>query len=66
MPGLPAVDDQQYTWERVTPADPDHMPPAQRLLHVLTDRARWQAALTEARRKAQEDTSNLSATGRAA
>jgi hypothetical protein len=27
MLDLPAVDDQQYTWERVTPADPDHMPP---------------------------------------
>ena len=26
---------QRYTWERVTPADPDHMPPTQRLMHVL-------------------------------
>jgi hypothetical protein len=66
MLDLPAVDDQRYTWERVTPADPDHMPPAQRLLHVLTDRARWQAALTEARRRAQDDTGNLSATREAA
>ena len=66
MLGLPAVDDQRYRWERVSPADPDHMPPAQRLLHVLTDRARWQAALTEARRRTQEMTGNLSATGRAA
>jgi hypothetical protein len=66
MLDLPAVDDQRYMWERVTPADPDHMPPAQRLLHVLTDRARWQAALTEAGRRAQEDTGNLSATGWAA
>jgi hypothetical protein len=37
-----------------------------RLLHVLADRARWQTALTEARRRADEATGNLSATGRAA
>jgi hypothetical protein len=66
MLDLPAVDDQRYTWERVTPADPDHMPPAQRLLHILTDRARWQAALTEARCRAQDDTDDLSATREAA
>ena len=66
MLGLPAVDDQRYTWDRVTAADPDHMPAAQRLLHVLADRARWQAALTEARRRAQEMTDNLLAPGRAA
>jgi hypothetical protein len=66
MLGLPAVDDQRYRWERVSPADPDHMPPAQRLLHILTDRARWQAALTEARRRAQEQAVDLSATRRAA
>ncbi len=66
MLDLPAVDDQRYSWERVTPGDPDHMPPAQRLLHVLTDRARWQASLTEARRRAQDDTGNLSATREAA
>src|ERR1039457_4710250 len=66
MLGLPAVDDQRYTWDRVTSADPDHMPAAQCLLHVLADRARWQAALTEARRRAQEMTDNLLAPGRAA
>jgi hypothetical protein len=66
MLGLPAVDDQRYRWERVSPADPDHMPPARRLLHILTDRARWQAALTEARRRVQEATGNPSATERAA
>ncbi len=52
--GLPADDPARYTWERVNPGDRDHMPPGQRLLHVLTDRARWQGALTEARRIAQE------------
>jgi hypothetical protein len=50
---LPADDPARYIWERVTPGDRDHMPPGQALLHVLTDRARWQAALTEARRRAQ-------------
>jgi hypothetical protein len=65
MLDLPAVDETRYTWERVTPADPDHMPPAQRLLHVLTDRARWQASLSEARRRAQDAAGNLSATGKA-
>ena len=50
----------------VTPSDPDHLPADQRLLHVVADRARWQAALTEARRRAQEPDGNLSATGRAA
>jgi hypothetical protein len=63
---LPADDPGQYIWERVTPADDDHMPPGRRLLHVLTDRARWQAALTEARRRAQEAPEDLPATGRAA
>ena len=53
-------------WELVTPSDPDHMPMPRRLLHVLADRARWQAALTEARRRAQDATGDLSATGRAA
>jgi hypothetical protein len=65
MLGLPTVDDQRYRWERVSPADPDHMPPAQRLLHVLTDRARWQAALGEARRRAKQAT-DLSAISDAA
>jgi hypothetical protein len=65
MLGLPAVDDHRYRWERVSPTDPDHMPPAQRLLHILTDRARWQAALTEARQRAQQ-ADDLPATGRAA
>ncbi len=63
---LPATDPGRYSWEPVKPSDPDHMPTGRRLLHILTDRARWQAALTQARRKAQEDTGNLPATGRAA
>jgi hypothetical protein len=66
MLGLPADDEPgRYTWERVTPADPDHLPPGQALLHVLTDRARWQTALAEARRTAQES-ADVPVTGRAA
>jgi hypothetical protein len=38
----------------------------QRLLHVVADRQRWHAALTEARARASGQDSNLSATGRAA
>src|ERR1022692_1409343 len=61
-----AADDRRYRWEPVSPADDDFMPHSRRLLHVLADRARWQAALTEARRKAQNDTGNYSASWRAA
>jgi hypothetical protein len=40
---------------------------ARRLLHAVADRARWQAALNEARRRAaMPDGSDFSATGRAA
>jgi hypothetical protein len=67
MLGLPDPgDDHRYRWEAVTPADSDHMTYGRRLLHVLADRARWHAALAEARRKAQEATGDISATGRAA
>jgi hypothetical protein len=67
MLGLPEPDDQgRYRWEKVTPSDTDFMPLGRRMLHVLADRIRWQAALTEARRKAQEATGDLPATGRAA
>ena len=45
--GMP--DPARYTWQPVTPGDPDHMPPAQRLLHVLADRQRWHTALALAR-----------------
>jgi hypothetical protein len=66
MLDLPATDDRRFRWEPVTPADDDFMPHSRRLLHVLADRARWQAALTQARRKAQDDTGYLSATRPAA
>ena len=64
--GLPATDPARYAWEPVAPGDPDHMPPAQRLLHVVADRQRWHAALTEARHRAELLTSDLSAKRRAA
>ena len=63
--GIPDTDPARYTWEPVTPGDPDHMPPAQRLLHIVADRQRWHAALTEARRRATGPP-DLSATRRAA
>ena len=50
--GVSATDPARYSWEPVAPGDPDHMEHARRLLHAVADRARWQAALAEARRKA--------------
>jgi hypothetical protein len=65
--GLPATDPARYTWQPVTPGDPDHMPPAQRLLHIVADRQRWHAALTVARARASGQVPpELSATGRMA
>ena len=65
--GLPATDPARYAWEPVTPGDPDHMPNGQRLLHVVADRQRWHAALTQARARASgQPAPDLSATGRAA
>jgi hypothetical protein len=65
--GLPAADPVRYTWDPVTPGDPDHMPNAQRLLHVVADRQRWHAALTVARARASgQPIPDLPATGRAA
>jgi hypothetical protein len=64
--GLELPDPARYTWEQVTPSDPDHLPPDRRLLHVVSDRAHWQATLREAKRRAQDQGGNLSATGRAA
>jgi hypothetical protein len=65
--GIPATDPARYTWEPVTPGDPDHMPNGQRLLHVVADRQRWHAALTQARARASgQPAPDLSATGRAA
>jgi hypothetical protein len=64
--GVSATDPARYAWEPVAPGDPDHLDYARRLLHAVADRARWQAALAEARRRVQEGTGDLSATGRAA
>jgi hypothetical protein len=65
--GIAATDPARYRWELVSPGDLDHMPPAQRMLHVVADRMRWQQALAEARRRAGPIGSpHLSATGRAA
>ena len=65
--GISATDPGRYAWEPVAPGDPDHMEHARRLLHAVADRARWQAALTEARRRAADQAvPELSATGRAA
>jgi hypothetical protein len=64
--GLEPPDPARYTWEQVAPSDPDSLPPDRRLLHVVADRAQWQATLTEAKRRAQDQGGNLSATGRAA
>ena len=50
--GVSATDPARYAWEPVAPTDPDHMEHARRLLHAVADRARWQAALAEARRRA--------------
>ena len=59
-------DSGSYRWERVTPADPDHMPATQRLMHVLADRTVWKSALAEARRRAEASPRDLSAAGRTA
>jgi hypothetical protein len=65
--GLSATDPARYAWAPVAPGDRDHMPTAQRLLHVVADRMRWLQALDQARRRAQElQSDDLSATGRAA
>ena len=65
--GISATDPARYAWEPVTPGDPDHMEHARRLLHVVADRQRWQAALNEARRRAAlQQGPDLPATGRAA
>ena len=64
--GVSATDPACYAWELVVPGDPDHMDHARRLLHAVADRARWQAALSEARYRAQVSSDDGSATGRAA
>jgi hypothetical protein len=52
--GISATDPARYSWETVAPGDPDHMPNAQRLLHIVADRQRWHAALIEARQRASD------------
>jgi hypothetical protein len=65
--GIPATDPARYAWEPVNPGDPDHMPPARRLLHVVADRITWKQALDEARRRAAgQSPPDIPATGRAA
>jgi hypothetical protein len=65
--GVPATNPARYRWEPVAPNDPDHLDRARRLLHAVADRARWQAALREARRKAAMPAApDHSATGEAA
>jgi hypothetical protein len=54
MLDLPATDPARYQWERVTPADRDAMTSTRKLLHVLDERTRWLAAVTEARRRARD------------
>jgi hypothetical protein len=55
--GISATDPSRYVWAPVAPGDPDHMPNAQRLLHIVADRQRWHAALTEARVRASGQSS---------
>jgi hypothetical protein len=65
--GVSATDPARYAWELVAPGDPDHMDHARRLLHAVADRARWQAALKEAKQRATLSLeAEVSATGRAA
>ena len=64
--GLEVPDPGRYSWAQVAPADPDYLPPEQRLLHVVAERARWKAALDEARRKSGPPGGQLPATGEAA
>jgi replication initiator protein RepSA len=65
--GLSATEhSHSYRWEKVAPGDPDYLPPPERLARVVAERMRWKHALDEARRRAQVNTADLSATGRAA
>ena len=65
--GISATDPDRFTWEPVAPGDPDYMPHARRLLHVVADRIAWKQALDEARRRAAgQPDPDLSATEREA
>jgi hypothetical protein len=65
--GLSATGDSgHYRWDKVTPADPDYLPPPERMERVVAERMRWKRALDEARQRAQLHDSELPVTGRAA
>jgi hypothetical protein len=65
--GVSATDPGRYAWEVVAPGDPDHLDYPRRVLHAVADRARWQAALAEAKRRAATcEVHDPSASGRAA
>jgi hypothetical protein len=67
MLGLPDPGETgRYRWELVTPGDGDFMTYGRRMLYVLADRARWEAALAEARRRSDEATDDSTVTERAA
>jgi len=68
MLDLPATDPDTngYRWERVAPADQDHMPLTQRLMHILADRTAWKATLAEARRRVEDLNQNPSTPDRSA
>jgi hypothetical protein len=63
---IPATEPADVKWERVAPSDPDYLSVTHRLMHVLTERTQWQAAVAEARRRVQEQGQHVRATGRAA
>jgi len=64
--GVSATDPARYAWEPVAPADPDYLDYARRMLHAVADRARWLAALKEARHRANLPGSDASAGKKAA
>lgn len=59
-------DPARYAWEPITTGDPDLRPLPRRLLLALAERARWRAALDEAKRRAGLDSPDCSATATAA
>jgi hypothetical protein len=59
--GVSATDPARYSWEPVAFGDPDHLDYPRRVLHAVADRARWLAALKEARQRANLPGSDASA-----
>jgi hypothetical protein len=54
----------RFAWELASPNDPDIAPLAHRLLHAISERARWRKELLAAKdRAAQGDDGDVSATG---